>query len=153
MPSLAFSRIGARPRRRDELNSMIFGSHFFSRLSPGTHLSAHCGPSNLRLRCHLGLVVPDGVRIRVGDEVREWRQGECLVFDDSFEHEVWHEGGADRIVLICDMWHPSVDVERTIAPMLDAGQVDDLARARRGEHAPQLERGYSTGERVSRAHP
>jgi aspartate beta-hydroxylase len=40
------------------------------------------------LRCHLGLVVPPGVRIRVGDEVREWTAGECLIFDDSFEHEV-----------------------------------------------------------------
>lgn len=39
------------------------------RLVAGTHLSAHCGPSNFRLRCHLGLVVPPGVRIRVGDEV------------------------------------------------------------------------------------
>ena len=70
------------------LNSMVFGSQFFSRLEGGTHLDAHCGPSNLRLRVHLGLVVPPGCRIRVGDEVREWKAGECLVFDDSFEHEV-----------------------------------------------------------------
>ena len=85
-------------------NEVIFGSHFFSRLSPGTHLDAHCGPSNLRLRCHLGLVIPPGTKIRVGDETREWAAGQCLVFDDSYEHEVWHSGDSDRIVLICDMW-------------------------------------------------
>ena len=75
--------IAAQPR----LNSVVHGSHFFSRLAAGTHLEAHCGPSNYRLRCHLGLVVPAGARIRVGEEVREWRAGECLVFDDSYEHE------------------------------------------------------------------
>ena len=57
--------IASQPR----LNSVIYGSHFFSRLVGGTHLSAHCGPSNFRLRCHLGLVVPEGLRIRVGEEV------------------------------------------------------------------------------------
>ena len=132
------------------LNSVIFGSHFFSRLVPGTHLSAHCGPSNFRLRCHLGLVVPDGVRIRVGDEVREWRQGECLVFDDSFEHEVWHEGGADRIVLICDMWHPSIDIERTIRPMLSPSQLQAVEAAVCGRHLLLEQRTYSTGLSVAR---
>jgi aspartyl/asparaginyl beta-hydroxylase (cupin superfamily) len=34
------------------------GLVYFSVLSPGTHLAAHCGPTNTRLRCHLGLVVP-----------------------------------------------------------------------------------------------
>jgi hypothetical protein len=25
-------------------------------------------------------------------EQRHWKQGEVIVFDDSFEHEVWHNG-------------------------------------------------------------
>jgi hypothetical protein len=25
-------------------------------------------------------------------EQRQWKQGEVIVFDDSFEHEVWHNG-------------------------------------------------------------
>ena len=141
--------IAAQPR----INSVIFGSHFFSRLTPGTHLSAHCGPSNFRLRCHLGLVVPEGVRIRVGDEVRAWKAGECLIFDDSFEHEVWHDGDDDRIVLICDCWHPMVDVATMVEPMLGAEQRADLAAALRGEHHALEERGYSTGERISRREP
>ena len=68
-------------------NELLCGAHFFSRLGPGTHIGAHCGPSNLRLRCHLGLRVPEGCCIRVGDEVRAWEEGKCLVFDDSFDHE------------------------------------------------------------------
>ena len=47
-------------------------SAFFSVLAPGTHICAHCGPGNWRLRLHLGLHVPegDGCRIRCADQVR-----------------------------------------------------------------------------------
>ena len=121
-----------------------------SRAQPGTHIGAHCGPSNLRLRVHLGLRVPDGCRIRVGDEVRSWREGECLVFDDSFEHEVWHEGDADRDVLICDMWHPMLDVNADILPTLNETERAALDAARRGEHQPITERLYTVGGSVKR---
>ena len=36
----------------------------------------------------LPLQVPPGCRIRVGREWRSWHPGRCLVFDDSYEHEV-----------------------------------------------------------------
>ena len=78
----------------------------------GTHLKAHVGPTNVRLRVHLGIDIPSsGWRIRVGDETRTWEQGKCLVFDDSFVHEVWHDGDPNeppRVVLICDVWHPAI---------------------------------------------
>jgi aspartyl/asparaginyl beta-hydroxylase (cupin superfamily) len=35
-------------------------------------------------------------------------EGKCLVFDDYFEHEAWNHADGDRIVLIVDMWHPSL---------------------------------------------
>ena len=120
--------------------------------------------------------MPPGVRIRVGDEIREWRAGECLVFDDSFEHEVcmgphpavaphrpmltwmdatlrgqvWHDGTADRVVLICDAWHPEVRLDADVAPMLGAAERADLEAALAGEHRALAERGYSTGVRVRR---
>ena len=31
--------------------------------------------------------------MRVGNRSAPWREGEALVFDDSFEHEVWNAGG------------------------------------------------------------
>ena len=85
------------------------GLIYVSRMRPGTHIAAHRGPTNLRLRCHLGISVPEGdCAIRVGDGARHWREGECLVFDDSFEHEAWNHTDADRIVLIVDLWHPGL---------------------------------------------
>lgn len=85
------------------------GLIYVSRLRPGTHIAAHRGPTNLRLRCHLGLSVPDGdCAIRVGDETRGWTEGRCIVFDDRFEHEAWNHADSDRLVLIVDLWHPGL---------------------------------------------
>jgi aspartate beta-hydroxylase len=81
----------------------------FSLLSPGTHIWPHCGPTNTRLRAHLGLSIPTGARIRVATEERVWENGKILIFDDSFEHEVWHEGDQYRLILIVDFWHPDLN--------------------------------------------
>jgi len=83
---------------------------FFSALAPGTHITKHHGPTNKKLRCHLPLVVPEGkCRLRVGDDVRELVEGECIVFDDSYEHEAWNDDPASsRLVLILDVWHPDL---------------------------------------------
>jgi aspartate beta-hydroxylase len=50
-----------------------------------------------RLTVHLGLRVPRGCSLRVAEETRAWEEGKCLVFDDSFEHEV---GWFNRSILI-----------------------------------------------------
>jgi len=84
----------------------------FSRLTPGTHLRAHCGPTNTHLTCHLGLRVPGGCSLRVGGETRSWEEGRCVVFDDSFEHEVWHQGDTARVVLLIRFWHPDIPAAR-----------------------------------------
>jgi len=82
------------------------GYVYFSVLTPGSHIASHCGPSNVRLRAHLGLVVPNGeCSLRVGPEKRAWQEGKVLLFDDSFDHEVIHDGGSERIVLLIDYWH------------------------------------------------
>ena len=46
------------------------GQAKFSVMQAGTHVWPHCGPTNCRLRSHLGLVVPHGTFIRVAEEVR-----------------------------------------------------------------------------------
>lgn len=86
---------------------------FFSILGPGAHIPPHFGISNFKLTLHLPLIVPGDCAIRAGDETREWREGECLIFDDSFEHEAWNRSECTRVVLITDIWQPELtDVER-----------------------------------------
>jgi aspartate beta-hydroxylase len=85
------------------------GLLYVSKLSPGSHIKPHRGPVNLRLRCHLGIKVPDGdCGLKVGGETRRWREGKCIVFDDSLEHEAWNYTTDPRIVLIIDFWHPDL---------------------------------------------
>lgn len=95
------------------------GQSKFSVMESGTHVWPHCGPTNCRLRAHLGLVVPPGPAIRVANETRKWAEGKVIVFDDSFEHEVWHKGSSLRLVLIVDVWHPDLSsAERaTLSPI------------------------------------
>ena len=78
----------------------------FSAIKPGTHIEPHTGPSNERLRSHLTLIHTGGARIRVGSEWRTWKEGEGMILDSSWEHEVMHEGRDIRVVLILDIWHP-----------------------------------------------
>lgn len=81
----------------------------FSRLKPGAHIQAHHGMLNTRLICHLPLIVPEGCGLRVGAETRAWREGELVIFDDSFEHEAWNRGTSDRTVLLFEIWRPDID--------------------------------------------
>jgi aspartyl/asparaginyl beta-hydroxylase (cupin superfamily) len=78
----------------------------FSSLNPHTRIPPHVGPMNGILRAHLGLVVPQGCYIRVGSDERTWEEGKVLVFDDSFEHEVFNHSENVRIVLFMNFWHP-----------------------------------------------
>ncbi|XP_039982986.1 aspartyl/asparaginyl beta-hydroxylase isoform X4 [Xiphias gladius] len=81
----------------------------FSVMQPGTHVWPHTGPTNCRLRMHLGLVIPkQGCRIRCTNQTREWEEGKVLIFDDSFEHEVWQDADSYRLIFIVDVWHPEL---------------------------------------------
>ena len=88
--------------------------NLFSILQAGTHITAHYGPTNCRIRCHLPLFVPKGCLLCVNGERRKWKEGELLLFDDSFLHEAWHRGtDGERVVLMLDLWHPELTmVER-----------------------------------------
>jgi aspartyl/asparaginyl beta-hydroxylase (cupin superfamily) len=104
----------------------------FSALAPNTHIIPHYGPTNKKLRIHLPLFVPtiDNTTnddddhktvdkkipknpwIRVGNEYKIFHEGKCIIFDDSFEHEVYNTSLLyPRIVLIIDIWHPDLTNE------------------------------------------
>ncbi|XP_017567933.1 aspartyl/asparaginyl beta-hydroxylase isoform X3 [Pygocentrus nattereri] len=95
--------------RYPEATSCKRGQIKFSVMQPGTHVWPHTGPTNCRLRMHLGLVIPHtGCRIRCTNQTREWEEGKVLIFDDSFEHEVWQEADSYRLIFIVDVWHPEL---------------------------------------------
>jgi aspartyl/asparaginyl beta-hydroxylase (cupin superfamily) len=97
----------------------------FSLLAPRTRIPPHTGVANTRLVCHLPLIVPPGCGFRVGATTREWRVGEAFVFDDTIEHEAWNDSDELRVVLIIDLWQPSLSAEdrEAVSAIIEAAGV------------------------------
>jgi aspartate beta-hydroxylase len=103
------------------------GTVFLSRLTPGTHIPKHCGSTNTQLTCHFGIVVPDRVELRVARDVHVQPEGRCIVFDDSFEHEVWNRSASVRYNVFMQFWHPDLTAE-------------EIAGIQQLEQLPQIQR-------------
>ena len=96
------------------------GRVYFSLMKAGTHILPHSAISNYRIRAHLGLDIPNTKfrnfaanslsRLRVANEYLSWENGNILIFDDSFDHEVWHFDlqNRSRLLLIIDIVHPEL---------------------------------------------
>ena len=103
-----------------QISSTPFGQVKFSIMKAGTHVYPHTSMTNTRIRIHLGLKLPSQrkpmiasnslSRIRVLNEYFAWEEGKMIIFDDSFDHEVWHfhPQNKSRLVLIIDMIHPNI---------------------------------------------
>jgi aspartyl/asparaginyl beta-hydroxylase (cupin superfamily) len=94
----------------------------FSILKPHTHIPPHWGMINTRLICHIPLIVPEGCRLRVGNETRAVEFGKALIFDDSIEHEAWNDSDETRLILLFEIWRPELDAgeRRALATMFEA---------------------------------
>ena len=81
---------------------------FFSILEGGKSIPEHKGPYRGFLRYHLALKVPreNPPTIRVKDEYYTWKEGESILFDDSYAHEVYNQSRDLRVVLIVDVMRP-----------------------------------------------
>jgi len=80
----------------------------FTLLPPGGDLGKHRDPFAGSLRYHLGLSTPNSedCRIFVDGEPYHWRDGEAVIFDETFIH--WAENKTDqtRVILFCDVERP-----------------------------------------------
>lgn len=82
---------------------------FFSILEPGKHIPHHRGVYKGFIRYHLGLLVPEPkeqCRIRVADQYAHWSEGKSMMFDDTYDHEVWNDTDGIRVVLFMDIIRP-----------------------------------------------
>ncbi len=86
----------------------------YSVLEANTHIAPHYGLINTRLICHIPLILPPDCALRVGGETRPWKDGEALIFDDSFEHEAWNRSNERRVILLFEIWRPEIsETERS----------------------------------------
>ncbi len=80
----------------------------FALLPPGGKLGGHRDPFAGSLRYHLGLSTPNSpkCRIYVDGHPLHWKDGEALVFDETYIHSALNETDEPRIVLFCDVVRP-----------------------------------------------
>ena len=80
----------------------------FALLPAGSQLMQHRDPFAGSLRYHLGLVTPnsDQCRLIVDGQEYSWRDGEDLLFDETFVHHAENFTQQDRIILFCDVKRP-----------------------------------------------
>ena len=96
--------------RSVELVSSIPGINAaaFTMLPPGTELGRHRDPFAGSLRYHLGLITPnsDDCGIWVDGEYHAWRDGEDLVFDETYVHWARNDTDQNRIIFFADVTRP-----------------------------------------------
>lgn len=80
----------------------------FAALPPGASLCKHRDPYAGSLRYHLGLVTPnsDDCYIIVDGQKYSWRDGEAVMFDETFIHYARNDTNQTRIVLFLDIKRP-----------------------------------------------
>ena len=79
---------------------------FFSILEPGKTIPSHYGPFKGILRYHLGLIVPKGCFISVDSQIYEWKEGEGVLFDETYKHFVKNDTNYYRVILFLDIRRP-----------------------------------------------
>jgi beta-hydroxylase len=111
----------------------------FAVLPPGATLGAHRDPYAGSLRYHLGLVTPNAetCRILVDGTPYHWRDGEDVVFDETYIHSAENRSAVSRLILFCD-------IERPLAPR----PVAWLNRAVRGTVMRATQTENVAGEKV-----
>lgn len=86
-------------------------------MAPKKHIPAHRGPFRGVLRFYLALSMPrladgkPGAVLKVADREYRLEDGDYLLWDDTYPHEVWNESDQVRAVLLLDVWRPGMPVD------------------------------------------
>lgn len=75
-------------------------------LPPNSKIAPHHGDSNTFYRVHMGINIPSQLPdcgFRVNDEIRPWKEGELLIFNDANKHEAWNNSSEDRVIIVFDV--------------------------------------------------
>ena len=114
-------------------------------MAPRKHIPVHRGPFRGVVRFYLGLSVPrradgspaavlkiDGKEYRVGD-------GEWLLWDDTYPHEVLNESDSVRSVLLLDVWRRDMPFDMALFSHLLIAAAGATARWRGARLRPSSE--------------
>ena len=90
-------------RQIPSLNAAIYAS-----LPPGAVLPTHRDPYAGSLRYHLGLITPNSqdCHILVDGIDYYWKNGEGIIFDETYIHTAENKTDEQRVILFCDIRRP-----------------------------------------------
>ena len=86
-------------------------------MAPKKHVPAHRGPFRGVLRFYLALSMPrladgrPGAVLKVADREYRLEDGDYMLWDDTYPHEVWNESDQVRAVLLLDVWRPGMPAD------------------------------------------
>jgi aspartate beta-hydroxylase len=89
----------------------------FSFLEPGKHIPRHRGPFRGVVRCHIGLSMPrdsdgrPGAILWIDDVEHRLDDGDFLVWDDTYPHEVLNSTDRLRVALLLDIWRQGMPAD------------------------------------------
>jgi beta-hydroxylase len=80
----------------------------FAMLMPGKKLGAHHDPFAYTLRYSLGLSTPNSEKcgLMVNGEHYTWRDGDGIVFDETYLHSAYNDTNIPRIIMMTDIDRP-----------------------------------------------
>jgi beta-hydroxylase len=107
----------------------------FALLPPGAKLPLHRDPFAGSLRYHLGLSTPNSekCRIIVDGELYYWKDGEAVMFDETYIHRAENQTDCQRLILFCDINRP---LSNPIARALNRWIGQPMARAAATQNLP-----------------
>jgi len=135
----------------------------FALLPPGAKLGQHRDPFAGSLRYHLGLITPnsDACRIYVDGEMYSWRDGEDVLFDETFIHWARNDSDQPRVILFCDVERPlrtrfaralNRFVIRHIVPLTASRNETDEPIGALNRVAARIQAVQAAGKRWKRSH-
>jgi aspartate beta-hydroxylase len=86
-------------------------------LAPHKHIPRHCGPFRGILRFQMNLEAPmdsdgrPGAVLWLDHQEHRLGNGECLLWDDTYPHEVWNRSEQTRIALLLDVHRPAMPLD------------------------------------------
>ena len=80
----------------------------FTLLPPGSQLTRHCDPIGCSLRYHIGLSTPndDDCYINIDGSSYSWRDGDAILFDETYLHFARNDTDTPRLILMLDVERP-----------------------------------------------
>jgi aspartate beta-hydroxylase len=106
----------------DECPEVLSASLSF--MAPHKHIPPHRGPFRGILRFYLALAMPraeDGrpaAVLKIADREYRVADGECLLWDDTYVHEVWNASDELRTVLLLDVRRPGMPIDMELLSTL-----------------------------------